>query len=106
MEDRCVACGEIVAEGRHICVNCEKKFEKDKPKAEIKEKNLEQMWQALPTMAEISPTLGRNAMEYLLEKSKNKVCVYCAEEHPEVDRVNGEKYEIIDRPQWPPVGRR
>lgn len=92
MEDRCVACGEVVAEGRHICVSCEKKFEKDKPKAEVKETNLEQMWQALPTMAEISPTLGRNAMESLLEKSKNKVCVYCLEEHPEVDRVNGEPF--------------
>ena len=72
MEDRCVVCGEIVAEGRHICVNCEKKFEKDKPKAEVKETNLEQMWQALPTMAEISPTLGRNAMEYLVEKSNTQ----------------------------------
>ena len=36
MEDRCVACGEVVAEGRHICVSCEKKFEKDKPKAETR----------------------------------------------------------------------
>ena len=24
--DRCVACGEYVPEGRHICVNCEAKF--------------------------------------------------------------------------------
>lgn len=131
MEDRCVACGEVVAEGRHICVSCEKKFEKDKPKAEpliekekrkrlnsivfkevesaesklvdamkkiylpkwkkiliedglledeenqqakaeVKETNLEQMWQALPTMAEISPTLERNALEYLVEKSNTQ----------------------------------
>ena len=50
MEDRCVACGEVVAEGRHICVSCEKKFEKDKPKAEARDslKGAEVMYRLKP----------------------------------------------------------
>lgn len=24
MEDRCIVCGDIIPEGRHICPNCEK----------------------------------------------------------------------------------
>lgn len=29
MEDRCICCGEIIPEGRQICVNCEKEKEID-----------------------------------------------------------------------------
>ena len=56
MEDRCVACGEVVAEGRHICVSCEKKFEKDKPKSEVEkafEKTYEQRLKELHDRAYI-----------------------------------------------------
>ena len=29
MEDRCVCCGEIIPEGRMVCVNCEKMITSD-----------------------------------------------------------------------------
>jgi len=28
-ENRCVCCGEIIPEGKHVCIRCEMKAEKD-----------------------------------------------------------------------------
>lgn len=99
MEDRCVVCGEVVAEGRHICVSCEQKFEKDKPKAE-NEKTFEQKLSKLYNP--IWETKYKEC-EHLFKdtkKSRNKVCVYCFEEHPEVDRENGEPFCSNCKTKW------
>ena len=29
MEDRCICCGEIIPEGRQVCVNCEKEAKEE-----------------------------------------------------------------------------
>ena len=66
MEDRCVVCGDVVPEGSIVCVNC-------MANSVAKEKaNLKEMWKGLGTLAEMSPTLGRKAYDYLVEKSNNQ----------------------------------
>lgn len=55
MEDKCVVCGEIIPEGTHICKMC-----------------YEKMWEGLSTLAEVSPSLAKNARKYLEEKSNNQ----------------------------------
>ena len=99
MEDKCVVCGEIIPEGRMICASCEseKDFRKlihkflnqpstlhQKVKKNLKSRginidkktqtidNYEKMWEGVGTLAEVSPSLARNAMEYLIEKSNNQ----------------------------------
>ena len=29
MEERCICCGEIIPEGRQVCPNCERKYQKN-----------------------------------------------------------------------------
>lgn len=51
MENRCVECGKVIPDVDDM---------------------LEDMLEALPTLAEISPSLAKSAMEYINEKKKDK----------------------------------
>ena len=65
-----------VANGSEVrCIECAHKRAlqnlNKSAKADSKS-DLEKMWQGIPTLAEISPSLAKNAFEYLKEKGNNQ----------------------------------